>query len=185
MFNIFNGIYNYVILKIFNVSIRQKYKIKGRLFIRNRGSIIIGKNLNINSGITKNPIGSDTITRLVCRKGGEILIGNNVGISNSTIVSSCGVTISDNVLIGGGCRIWDTNFHSLIPSERESHSEKNIKSRRIQINANSFIGGGSIILLGVTVGKNSVVGAGSVVRDNIPDNQIWAGNPAVKIRDLN
>ena len=119
------------------------------------------------------------------QRGGEILIGDNVGISNSTIVSSCRVVISDNVLIGGGCRIWDTNFHSLIPLEREFCNEKHIKSKCVLIKKNSFIGGGSIILPGVIIGKNSVIGAGSVVRGVIPDNQIWAGNPAVKIRDLN
>lgn len=46
----------------------------------------------------------------------------------------------------------------------------------------AFIGGNSIILKGVKIGKNSVVGAGSVVTRDIPDGEIWAGNPARKIR---
>lgn len=52
------------------------------------------------------------------------------------------------------------------------------------INDNVFIGAHSIILKGVTVGRNSIIGAGSVVARNIPENEIWAGNPAKKIKDI-
>ena len=48
----------------------------------------------------------------------------------------------------------------------------------------AFIGSYSIILKGVTVGKNSIVGAGSAVTESIPNNEVWAGNPARKVRDL-
>ena len=48
----------------------------------------------------------------------------------------------------------------------------------------AFIGAHSIVLKGVTIGKHSVIGAGSVVTKNIPDNEVWAGNPARFIRRL-
>ena len=44
--------------------------------------------------------------RLICHKGAKLIIGNNVGISNTTIVCAKEVIIEDNVLIGGGCKIW-------------------------------------------------------------------------------
>ena len=46
-----------------------------------------------------------------------------------------------------------------------------------------FIGAGSIILKGVRIGKNSIVGAGSVVAKSIPEGEIWAGNPAKRVRE--
>ncbi|WP_212635306.1 acyltransferase [Pseudozobellia thermophila] len=48
----------------------------------------------------------------------------------------------------------------------------------------AFIGAYSIILKGVTIGENAIVGAGSVVTKSVPDNQIWAGNPAKFIRSI-
>lgn len=55
--------------------------------------------------------------------------------------------------------------------------------KKVLIQDNVFIGAGSIILPGVTIGKNSIIGAGSVVTNDVPDNQIYAGNPARKIGD--
>ena len=52
------------------------------------------------------------------------------------------------------------------------------------IKDNAFIGAHSIILKGVTIGENSIIGAGSVVTKSVPDNQIWAGNPARFIRNI-
>ena len=52
------------------------------------------------------------------------------------------------------------------------------------IEDNVFIGARSIILKGVTIGRNSIVGAGSVVTKSIPSNQIWGGNPAKFIRNI-
>lgn len=54
----------------------------------------------------------------------------------------------------------------------------------VVIEDNVFIGARSIILKGVTIGENSIVGAGSVVTRSIPSNQIWGGNPAKFIRNL-
>ena len=52
------------------------------------------------------------------------------------------------------------------------------------IKDNVFIGARCLILKGVVVGENSIIGAGSVVTKNIPDNEIWAGNPAKFIKAL-
>lgn len=54
--------------------------------------------------------------------------------------------------------------------------------RAVTIREGAFIGAHCVILKGVTIGKNAVVGAGSVVTKSIPDNEIWAGNPAKFIR---
>lgn len=177
--------FNYIYFKKRNgIEVQRDLDVRGFVYIKNKGSIKIGSGFVCNSGLWRNPIGGDSICRFVTRDKGKILIGDNVGISNSTIVSACEVVIGNNVMIGGGCRIWDTNFHSVDPLERELKKEVSIKSKPVYLLANCFIGGGSIILPGVTVGRNSIVGAGSVVRESIPNDEIWAGNPAIKISTI-
>jgi len=61
---------------------------------------------------------------------------------------------------------------------------KNRVKKPVVVKDNAFIGARSIILKGVTIGNNSIVGAGSVVTKSIPDNEIWAGNPARFIRSI-
>ena len=62
--------------------------------------------------------------------------------------------------------------------------DKNLKTAPISIEKDAFIGGGTIILKGVRIGEESVVGAGSVVTKSIPAKEIWADNPAKFIRKL-
>lgn len=85
---------------------------------------------------------------------------------------------------GGGVKLYDTDFHSISYEERIQKPDPGIKSKPILIKEGAFIGAHSIILKGVTVGRHSVIGAGSVVTKDIPDNEVWAGNPARFIRKL-
>lgn len=172
-----------IILRIEKIRIGDNYIINGRVFIRNGGEINIGNNFRANSGVNYNYLGSNL--RLVTGTNGVLSIGNNVGISNSVIYCIDSVTIEDGVLIGGDCKIWDTDFHSLEPKLRGTPNEiQYAKKAPIIIREKAFIGGSTIILKGVTIGKNSVVAAGSVVYGSIPDNEIWGGNPAKKIMSL-
>ena len=74
-----------------------------------------------------NPIGGDTVLRLVVGKGAELVIGNHVGISNSTIFSKNRIEIGDYVYIGGSCKIWDTDFHTLDPIDRMHNGDNIVK----------------------------------------------------------
>nr|WP_321486340.1 acyltransferase [uncultured Draconibacterium sp.] len=177
-------VWNLLNFKITHVKITKPYRINGRLYIRGQGAITIGKNFKASSGSRNNPIGGDTILRIVSGLNAKIIIGENVGISNSTIFAKESITIGNNVMIGGSCRIWDSDFHSLDPIIRTSGNDTDIKTLPIVINDYAFIGAGSIILKGVTVGKNSIIAAGSIVSKSIPDNEIWGGNPAQFIRRL-
>lgn len=147
------------------------------------GNISIGDNCKINSGMQYNPIGGDSRTMLLAYDG-KIKIGNNVGISNATVVSRASVIIGDNVRIGGSCKIYDTDFHSVMLEERLQERDMGIVSRPVVIKEGAFIGAHCIILKGVVIGKGAVVGAGSVVAKSIPDEEIWAGNPAVFIKKV-
>ena len=179
----FNRLWNKRLFTRCHVSCQQ-WIIHGRIQIRNLGIIIIQDGFRCNSGTRFNPIGGDTICRLIVYPEGILSIGEKVGISNSTIVCQRSITIDDSVYIGGSCRIWDTDFHAINPYSRLSDFDTKVKTAPIHIRNRAFIGGGSIILKGVDIGVNSIVAAGSVVTKSIPDNEIWGGNPARFIRKL-
>ncbi|MCJ8319609.1 MAG: acyltransferase [Colwellia sp.] len=149
----------------------------GRIFIRNYGGITLGRNVKITSSFSKNPIVNSFFTSLVTEKNGKITIGDNTGISNSFFYSVSSITIGENVLIGAGCKVYDTDFHSIDPSERIKVGDKG-RCKPVSIGDNVFIGASTFILKGAQIGNGSVIGANSVVSGAIPDNQIWAGNPA-------
>ena len=86
------------------------------------------------------------------------------------------VIIGANTLVGGGTCIYDTDFHPVSLKDRQQKTPPNTSP--VRIGKNVFIGGHCIILKGVTIGEGSVVGAGSVVTSEIPENEVWAGNPA-------
>jgi|GEM_PF-665539 len=158
--------------------------IDGILTIMNSGRFSIGAGTKINSSKYKNIIGGDTRTAFIIHKNAVLRIGENVRISNSTFQCTKSIIIGDHVMIGGSCKIWDTDFHSLDPQVRAAAPNEGYRSCDIVIESNVFIGGFSIILKGVTIGRNSVVAAGSVVTRNIPANEVWGGNPAKFLRKL-
>lgn len=143
-----------------------------------RTSIFIGNGFGCNSGLKYNPIGGDVCTILRTIDNGIIMIGNNVGLSNSSLIARNRIEIEDDVTIGGGVKIYDNDFHSLNYQTRIHEPYDDIASKPVKICKGAFIGAGSYILKGVTIGERSVVGAGSVVSRDIPADEIWAGNPA-------
>lgn len=167
------------------VNIGNQVKLNGACYFSTAagGNIKIGDNVIINSGERYNRIGGDTRTIMQTLGEGVIEVGNYVGISNAAIIARNRVIIEDHVLIGGGVKIYDNDFHSLAAEIRKSPSDQNnISSKPVLIKTGAFVGAHSIILKGVTIGKNSIIGAGSVVTHDVPDDEVWGGNPARKIK---
>lgn len=104
----------------------------------------------------------------------EIIIGNETGISGALLVAALSIKIGNNVLIGANSTIIDNDFHSSDSKKRRLNENP---SRAVVIEDNVFIGFNCLILKGVTIGENSVIGANSVVISNIPKNSIAIGNP--------
>lgn len=175
---------NILTLKIRNIDFGKNLSTHGTLFIRGRGKISVGENVSITSCRETNPIGGDTKTIIFSMENATITIGNNTGISNSAFVAIDSITIGNDVLIGGNCKIYDNDFHSLKYEERKNFSNIGIKHAPVTIKDGAFIGAHTIILKGVTIGEKSIVGAGSVVTKSIPDYEIWAGNPARFIKKV-
>lgn len=151
------------------------------------GKLIIGDNCRFNNGRFYNRIGRQQSCYFIVLKNATLAIGSCVGISSTAIVCSDHITIDDYVKIGGNTVIYDTDFHSIetavrnIPTKDEAH----VSSKPIRIKKSAFIGAHTTILKGITIGENSVIGAGSVVTKDIPDNEVWGGNPCKFIKKLN
>lgn len=170
-------------LKIKKVKFKKTPVINGRIYIKNKGLTKIGKNVVINSSVRSNCT-SGNKTCLFVMKNAKLIINDNCGLSNARIIVSEHIEIGKNVLIGAGCRIYDTDFHPLDFEDRVNNRTEKIKHSPVIIQDGVFIGADVIVLKGVTIGERSIIGAGSVVTKSIPARQIWAGNPAKYIRDV-
>ena len=148
------------------------------LFVRFKDSVIkLGSRCVFNSNSTSNLIGINhkcIISTLT--KNSEIIIGDNCGFSGTTIGCTVSIKIGNNVRCGANTLITDTDWHMDDP--------RSGKCKPIIIEDNVWLGINSSVLKGVTIGKNSVIGAGSVVTKNIPANVIAAGNPCRVIKKI-
>jgi UDP-2-acetamido-3-amino-2,3-dideoxy-glucuronate N-acetyltransferase len=116
--------------------------------------------------LDKAQIGEGTKIGNYCEING--IIGKNCSIQAFVFIPQ-GITIEDDVFIGPGTIFLNDKY----PPSNGRHWEKTL------VKSGAVIGGGVVILPGITIGK-SIVGAGSVVTKDIPDNETWFGNPAKK-----
>lgn len=116
-----------------------------------------------------------------CDYGYNIEVGTNFFANYNFIVLDVGkVKIGDNVMMGPNVAIY-TAGHPLHPESRNSGYEYGID---VTIGNNVWIGGNACVMPGVKIGNNAVIGAGSVVTKDIPDNMLAVGNPCKPIREI-
>lgn len=151
------------------------------LLIKGKGEVFFGKNVQI--GVTNSPNFYSHYSYFEARQEqSQIFIGDNVAINNAfSVISFSKIVIGNNVLIGANCSVIDTDGHNLAIDKRNGGYPL---IAEIHIADNVFLGSNVTILKGVSIGKNSVIGNGSVVTQDIPENVIAAGNPARVIRHL-
>jgi maltose O-acetyltransferase len=115
-----------------------------------------------------------------CDYGSNIYLGQRVFFNfNCVVLDVCPVTIGDFTLFGPAVQIY-TATHPLDAQLRRTQEF----GKPIEIGADVWVGGGSIICPGVTIGAKSVIGAGSVVTKDIPSGVVAAGNPCRVIREI-
>jgi maltose O-acetyltransferase len=117
-----------------------------------------------------------------CDYGSNIRIGKNFYANfNCTILDVNVVDIGDDVLLAPNVQIYTAGH----PIDAKARVEEGIEfGLPIKIGDRVWLGGGVILCPGVTIGKNSVIGAGSVVTKDIPENVVAAGNPCRVIRTI-
>ncbi|WP_439482637.1 acyltransferase [Cyclobacterium plantarum] len=150
-----------------------------RVVISNRGKIVLGDNVSLNSY----PDGDLFVTGLITYfDDAEIIIGNNCNLNGTMIHCNISVKIGNYCMFGPGTKIVDNDSHriSIDISERRKPAVR----IPICIEDNVWVGMNSLILKGVKIGKNSIVAAHSVVTKEVPENVLVGGNPARIIKQL-
>ncbi|WP_066186268.1 MULTISPECIES: sugar O-acetyltransferase [Gracilibacillus] len=128
-------------------------------------------------------IGEDVLveSNFRCEFGFNIRIGNHVYLNHDMIILDCHrVSIGDDVYVGPRVGLYAAN-HAEDPIERINGG---VYAKPITIGNKVWLGGDVQVTQGVTIGDNSIIGAGSVVTKDIPANVMAAGNPCRVIRDI-
>lgn len=116
------------------------------------------------------------------QKGAKI--GRNCKISSHTFICQ-GVTISDNVFVGHNVTFINDKFPRATNEDGSQQSEEDWECIETFVGEGASIGSSATILCGVKIGKKAIVGAGSIVTKDVPDEAVVAGNPARIIKYLN
>lgn len=146
-------------------------------------SIKVGKGSHFTSNFRTNLIGINRKCILAThRAGAQIIIGENCGFSGTVIGAAEKIIVGNNVLCGANTLITDFDWHGLDPNQRNTgHPE----SKPVIIEDNVWLGVNVIVLKGSKIGRNTIIGAGSVVTGEIPENVIAGGVPCKIIKPLN
>lgn len=125
--------------------------------------------------------GSEIRAPFYCNYGYQTHIGAGVFANVGLVALDVAlITIDDHVQIGPNVQLL-TPTHPIDPEARRAKWES---AKPITICSNAWLGGGVLVLPGVTIGENTVVGAGAVVTRDLPDNVVAVGNPAHVVRSL-
>lgn len=143
------------------------------------------------SDVKSKNIGKDTNIWQFCVVFPKAKIGDNCNICANVLIEN-DVTVGNNVTVKSGVQLWDgitveddvfigpnaTFTNDLFPRSKNS----DWKLSKTIIKKGASIGANATILCGITIGENAMIGAGSVVTKDVPDGEIWMGNPAFFFR---
>lgn len=168
----------HVKLKRFGVNYGKNIR-GNRVSLKNNGQINIGDRVSLNSF----PAGEMSKTGLHCHcKESVITIGNDCNLNGFMVHCRTSVSIGDYCMFGPGSKIIDNDSHRITTDIKERREAP--ESAPVTLEENVWVGMNSLILKGVTIGKNSIVAAHSVVTKPVPENVLVGGIPAKIIKTL-
>lgn len=150
-----------------------RVRLRGTPQVTNRGRLMIGERVQLVSTVAT--------LELVTEHGAELVIG-----PRSLVNFGCSLVATQRLEIGSDCHIGphtmmlDNSYHHVDPERRLERPP----SQPIVIGDNVWVGARSILMPGVTVGRDSCIGAGSVVTNDVPERTLVAGVPARPIREI-
>ena len=155
------------------VMIARTARLRTRVIVRGHGMLKIGEHAVLgdrDAGMPQAPI------YLCAREPASVIeIGAHARIGNGAeMIARERIEICEQVLIGAGARILDSDFHGVAPEDRAQAG----RSGAVRIGDRAWIGMAAIVLKGVEIGEDAVVGAGSVVERSVRAGAVVAGHPA-------
>jgi galactoside O-acetyltransferase len=144
------------------------------------GNLVFGEKVQL--GVIQSPYFYSHYIYMEARTSESLIeIGNFVAINNgSSFVAMNKISIGNHVFIGTNCQMMDSDGHDLHPNKRRQPGI----SKPIRIEDNVLIGSDVKVLKGVCIGKNAVIGNGTIVFKDVPENAVVAGNPMKIIKML-
>lgn len=141
-----------------------------------RDVVIVGR-LRLRQG-TRLELGDRTRVRgrVIVNGGGRVLVGPDTLLNGCWILAATEVSLGARCLVSD-CGITDSDFHNLDPQRRHLPADDATR-RRVSIDENVWVGAHALVLKGTTIGRDSVVAAGAVVRGEVPARVVVSGNPA-------
>lgn len=147
-------------------------------------SVRIDRGVTINSSDVGYHVSMHSPVKLMADRGGATIhIGEDTRIHGSCIHAYASITIGKRCLIAANCQIIDCNGHELSFDDVDNRIHTTSGGRPIVIEDAVWIGANAIVLPGVTIGRGSVVAAGSVVTGDVPPMVVVGGNPAVVLKE--
>lgn len=163
-------------IQLKNFSAGRYFRVYGPLFVSGPGKVKFGDNCLIISNAIK-PVCIRTVS-----KNAKVALGDHAGLNGTSIQCVKNIEIGELSNIADAY-ITDTSAHSL-SKNRRNYSAEEVNSKEVKIGKNVWISVQVVILHGVTVGDNSVLGACSLVRKDVPPNVFAAGNPLKIIKNI-
>ena len=170
-------------LKTLLNTVGNNFKLTAPYEVINPAAINIGQGFSAEKGLKINSISNYAEQYFIPK----ISIGDNVFINSNTHIACIEkITIGNNVLIASKVYISDhSHGHSDMGSLKVPPIMRRLYSKPVLIEDNVWIGEGVSILMGVTIGKNSIIGANAMVNKSFPPNSVIGGVPAKLIKTIN
>jgi acetyltransferase-like isoleucine patch superfamily enzyme len=150
----------------------RNFRCYGKLVLRGPGRVVFGDDVVVSENLRHVYLG-------VVSDAAEIVIGSRVWLNGTSISCHQRVVVGERALLGR-IDVIDHEFHD----PRDFERKRSIRSAPIEFEADTWVGNDCLILKGVRIGRHSVIGARTVVRQSVPERVVAIGNPAQIVKRL-